>query len=111
MYIKIRSGEFKPDLSAIDRVLQFATSAESAPELGSTEAEAVPNQQGLVAAEELVIESDSESSSASDVELAMDLNCDGADGDISGSTDFPGVPSCDLLVHSAQHIGFGSCGE
>ena len=39
MYIKIRSGEFKPDLRAIDRVLQFATSAESAPELGSTEAE------------------------------------------------------------------------
>ena len=49
-----------------------------------------------------MIESDSKSSSASDVELAMDLNCDGAD--ILGSTDFPGVPSCDLLVHSTSGL-------
>ena len=33
MYIKIRSGEFKPDLRAIERVLQFAAAAESGPEL------------------------------------------------------------------------------
>ena len=32
MYIKIRSGEFKPDLRAIERVLQFASAAESGPE-------------------------------------------------------------------------------
>ena len=38
MYIKIRSGEFKPDLRAIERVLQFASAAESGPELVATEA-------------------------------------------------------------------------
>ena len=31
MYIKIRPGEFKPDLRAIERVLQFASAAESGP--------------------------------------------------------------------------------
>ena len=36
---------------------------------------------------------------ASDVELSLDLVGEGPDGDILGSTDFPGVPSSDMLVH------------
>ena len=104
MYTKIRSGEFRPDLSGIERVLQFANAAESMPSSGPTEAEAAMNQPGSVAAEELVVDSDSESSSASDVELATDLDGEGPDGDILGATEFPGVPACDLMVHSMSGL-------
>ena len=104
MYLKIRSGEFKPDLRAIERVLQFATSAEATPETGATDAAVMPDQQASVVTEELLVESDSESSSASDVELTLGLSNNGPDGDILGSTDFPGVTPCDLLVHSTSGL-------
>ena len=104
MYIKIRSGEFKPDLRAIDRVLQFAESSELVPELVTTGAEG-----RQAAGKSDVIEgpfeiSDSESSVASDVELEMDQIGEGPDKDILGSSDFPGVPSSDMLVHSTSGL-------
>ena len=48
--------------------------------------------------------SDSESSVASDVELALDLVGEGPDKDILGSSDFPGVPPSDMLVHSTSGL-------
>ncbi len=41
---------------------------------------------------------------ASDVELAMDLDGEGPDKDILGSSDFPGVPPSDMLVHSTSGL-------
>ena len=48
--------------------------------------------------------SDSESSVASDVELALDLVGEGPDKDSLGSTDFPGIPPSDMLVHSTSGL-------
>ena len=71
MYIKFRSGEFKPDLRAIERVLQFASAAESGPEhvAAGVDVEQGKNNGELV--EEPLDVSDSESSVASDVELGL----------------------------------------
>ena len=104
MYIKIRSGEFKPDLRAIERVLQFASAAESGPELVATEEDLGSDKDNENFGEEPLNISDSESSVASDVELALDLAGEGPDGDILGSTDFPGVPASDMLVHSTSGL-------
>ena len=104
MYIKIRSGEFKPDLRAIERVLQFASAAESGPEPVATEIELEPSKDNEDFVEEPLNVSDSESSVASDVELSLDLVGEGPDGDILGSTDFPGVPPSDMMVHSTSGL-------
>ena len=104
MYIKIRSGEFKPDLRAIERVLQFAAAAESGPELVATGVDAEQGEGKCDVVEGPLEISDSESSVASDVELAMDLIGEGPDKDILGSSDFPGVPSSDMLVHSTSGL-------
>ena len=102
MYIKIRSGEFRPDLRAIERVIQFAEAAETGPEFPTTGADPVPGgSKGDIAVDPIEV-SDSESSVASDVELAMDLDGEGPDKDILGSSDFPGVPPSDMLVHSTS---------
>ena len=104
MYIKIRLGEFKPDLRAIDRVLQFAAASESGPELVATGVD-VEQAEGKSDFVEGPLEiSDSESSVASDVELAMDQTEEGPDKDILGSSDFPGVPPSDMLVHSTSGL-------
>ena len=99
MYIKIRSGEFTPDLSAIERVLQFASASEVGPGVVATEAELELNKLPVGGGSEPLEVSDSESSVASDVELSMDQAGEGPDKDILGSTDFPGVPVDDMLVH------------
>ena len=93
MYIKIRSGEFLPDLSAIERVLQFASASETGPGIVATEADLEPNQHDVDCVVEPLDVSDSESSVASDVELSMDQAGEGPDKDILQSTDFPGVPA------------------
>ena len=103
MYIKLRSGEFKPDLSAIERVLQFASAAETGSELVAWEASLEPSKDEDFFEEPMNI-SDSESSVASDVELSSDLAGEGPDGDILGSSDFPGVPASDMLVHSTSGL-------
>ena len=82
MYIKIRSGEFKPDLSAIERVLQFASASETGPELVATEADLEPNKDNEGFVEGPLDISDSVSSVASDVELSLDHAGEGPDGDI-----------------------------
>ena len=99
MYIKIRSGEFTPDLSAIERVLQFASASEVGPGVVATEAELELNKLPVGGGSEPLEVSASESSVASDVELSMDQAGEGPDKDILGSTDFPGVPVDDMLVH------------
>ena len=104
MYIKIRSGEFRPDLRAIERVIQFAEAAETGPEFPTTGADPVSGgSKGDIAVDPIEV-SDSESSVASDVELAMDLDGEGPDKDILGSSDFPGVPPSDMLVHSTSGL-------
>ena len=104
MYIKIRSGEFRPDLRAIERVIQFAEAAETGPEFPTTGADPVSGgSKGDVTVDPIEV-SDSESSVASDVELAMDLDGEGPDKDILGTSDFPGVPPSDMLVHSTSGL-------
>ena len=104
MYIKIRSGEFMPDLSALERVLQFASASETGPGIVATEADLEPNKNHEDFGAEPLDISDSESSVASDVELSLDHAGGGPDGDILGSTDFPGVPASDMLVHSTSGL-------
>ena len=104
MYIKIRSGEFKPDLRAIERVIQFASAAELGPEHVATGADVEQGKSNGETVEEPLDVSDSESSVASDVELALDLVGEGPDKDILGSSDFPGVPPSDMLVHSTSGL-------
>ena len=87
-----------------ERVLQFASAAESGPEhvAAGVDVEQGKNNGELV--EEPLDVSDSESSVASDVELAVHLVGEGPDKDILGSSDFPRVPPSDMLVHSTSGL-------
>ena len=99
MYVQIRAGDFNPDLSAVERVVQMAVTTSGDDDLASSEVVATgPVNPG--ADDPLVIsDSDSDSSEASDVGQALDLAEDTGDGCIETMPDFPGLPTDGLRVH------------
>eukprot|EP00435_Cladocopium_sp_Y103_P017424 s1635_g4.t1 len=94
MFRLIRSGDFRPDLSAIDRVVQMADESEEAP-LGE--------KQEVADVAEI---SDSDSSMASLESLHDDgwMSGEVSDKCISLFPAFPGVPESGLLVHSISSL-------
>eukprot|EP00435_Cladocopium_sp_Y103_P048014 s290_g14.t1 len=111
MFRCIRDGSFNPDLSAIDRLVQLS--------------EGLPEEQtatGVDHAGTLQIDSDSDSSVASECGVAEDdfgrVGREACESLTSLFPDFPGVPESSLLVHKTSGLvhamnedGFLLCGR
>ena len=104
MYFQIRTGDFNPDLSAVERVVQRAS-------MTSGEGDLVPSDGGAVGQStpsaddpHVISDSDSDSSEASDVEQALDMVGDTDECCIETLPDFPGVPTDGLRVHCSSGL-------
>ena len=104
MYLQIRTGDFNPDLSAVERVVQRAVMTSGDGDLASSEVTAVGPVKSNVDDPQVISDSDSDSSEASDVEQALDLIEDPDVGCIETLPDFPGVPTDGLRVHCSSGL-------
>ena len=104
MYVQIRAGDFNPDLSAVGRVVQRAVMTSGDGDLASSEVVATGPVNPGADDPQVISDSDSDSSEASDVEQALDLVEDTGDGCIETMPDFPGVPTDGLRVHCSSGL-------
>ena len=104
MYIQIRTGDFNPDLSAVERVVQRAVMTSGDGDLASSEVAATAPVNSNVDDPQVISDSDSDSSEASDVEQALDLVEDTDVGCIETMPDFAGVPTDGLRVHCSSGL-------
>eukprot|EP00435_Cladocopium_sp_Y103_P037957 s3425_g10.t1 len=94
MFRLIRTGEYDPDMSAIDRVVQLADGGETGQQVGQPASEGVDDgsdSDSSVASLESVHEEDSEC-------VELDDRC------ISLFPSFPGVPESGLMVHGISAL-------
>ncbi len=106
MYVQIRAGDFNPDLSAVERVVQRAVMTSGEGDLAPSEVVATGHANPGADDPQVISDSDSDSSEASDVEQALDLVEDTGDGCIETLPlpDFPGVPTDGLRVHCSSGL-------
>ena len=93
MYLAIRSGQFEPDATAIDRILEPPVDDQVAT-VNATE-----NPEG----EAGISDSESSLASESDFDESLDLVPTSKDAELP-FRDLPGVPWCDLVVHRLSGI-------
>ena len=109
MYIQIRAGDFDPDLSAVERVVQRAVMTSGEDDRVSSDVVAPEHTNPGTDDPQVISDSDSDSSEASDVEQAFDLVEEMVEGCIETLPDFPGVPTDGF--EGSLFIRPGSCGE
>ena len=100
LFTLIRSREFRPDLPAIDRVMQYVEGgASEVPMTTSAFAETAEPVNGTMAAQGDILIEDSDSSEGSDTELNCLTMQKRATADMSEDPSFPGVPISAFRIH------------